>query len=267
MAGAIFFALTQFASADDAAGTDAAKLQLEVSALTTLNDLHVTAAQIPPLRDLLSDIAGPVPTLAKVDPAYQAAESDLKAALLSGDDDKIDQAREKVADLEDNLAGDAQADVELNDAARNKATPVLKLMSTHQIATFLGNNADDISDPAETVLEVLDHSHGTTDDDFADLRDDAADEIEMLAAGLVPEKKPAIEVKIVAFLNKARKLSDADFAQQRQALTDEAKKLGQEINPIVAIRHWTEQQMAQLLVNPELATALDEYKPPQDSGK
>jgi hypothetical protein len=208
-----------------------------------------------------------MPTITKIDAPYQAVQSALKDALLTGDPDKIDQAKEKVSDLEDNLDTTSQADVVLTDTSKNEVSQAAKLITIRQLAGFLGNNADDLPDPTEIALDVLDHSHGTTDDDFADMRDDAADQIGLLAGGVVLENKPRVVVKLLALLNKDRKLSDADFNSQHQALIDEVKKVTQDINPLVAIRHWTEEQLAQLLANPELAVALDEYKPPQDSEK
>jgi len=89
----------------------------------------------------------------------------------------------------------------------------------------------------------------------------------MMAGGGSGEKRSPLAQKVADLLDQARALSDADLKTQRDALIDQARQIAQQINPIMPLRQWVGHQFAELLSNPQLTTALDEYKPPLDAEK
>jgi hypothetical protein len=59
-------------------------------------------------------------------------------------------------------------------------------------------------------------------------------------------------------LNRCRHLTAQEYQTQKAALENEARRLA-EIDPITCLRHWMEGELADLLSNPQLQTALKEW--------
>jgi hypothetical protein len=240
---------------------DSTQLQLEVDALSTLDDLNLTSDQLSTLKDMAKDTAG---TLSKtptpITPEYLDAVRDLKSALLGKDDDKTDAAGDKAADLADKQEDDSIPDVVQSEAAKSKAAELLKLLSVKQAADYIAANADDIDEPVGLLIGAIHDCRGLSDEDFAGLRDDTSQELAVFAAGANPAKPPAIVNKTNALLTRAHKMSDAEFSAQQSALEDEARKIAGGMEAIPNLRHWLENEMAELLSNPQLIQAIDDWK-------
>jgi hypothetical protein len=106
-------------AADDQTDSNAVNLQLEVDALSTLNDLNLTPNQLSALKGMIPDTAGTLsdaPTPISAD--YKAALKDARIALLGKDQDKIDDAQDKLADLQDKQDPDSDPDVDQSEAAK-----------------------------------------------------------------------------------------------------------------------------------------------------
>jgi hypothetical protein len=246
--------------AQTASDAESVKLELEVDALSTLDDLQLSSEQVVMLRDLASDTASKVdPSPGHVDGDYQAALKEVRDAILSRSDDRIDQAQDKLAALTEKQNAESEPDFENTDAAKTKAPALLKALSPSQVAHYVSQNADDVEDPADVLVDAVRQCHTLSDDDFEVLRDDTAEEIGLLAGGLVPTKPPQIIQKTTRFLNRCRRLSAQEFQTQQSALEDEARKLVEGLDPIQCLRHWMEGELADLLSNPQLQTALKDW--------
>lgn len=249
--------------ADDAPSSDSVNLQLKVDALTSLNSLNLSSDQLASLKDICSDTAGSLSdTPAPITNAYKIALQNMHDALLSRDQDKIDAAEDKLGELSDAQDTDADPDVTQSDAAKTKAASFLKLLSPKQIAFYVADNADEIDDPAEVVLDAIHQCHGMDNDDFESLVQDTSEELNLLAGGANPAKPPSIGGKAARLLRKAHGLSDDDFKNQLPSLEDEGKKLVANMDSIQCIRHWMEGEIADLLSNPQLGAALKEWGVP-----
>jgi hypothetical protein len=245
--------------ADSSGNTDVLKLQLEVDALTTLNDMHLAPAQLSALQDLASDTPAQLPTAAyNVTLAHATALQDLKAALISGNDDKISDAEDKVSDMEEQEGDDDEPDIEPTDAAKGKVGQVIHLLTTRELAGYIAENSEDVPDPGQILVDALNHCYNMSQDDYQSLKEDTTDELGELAGGANPTKTPSIIAKAGHFLDGVRKLSNDDFNAQLPTLRDQAQKLGDSIDPMSAIRHWMEGEMADLLSNPQLGQALQD---------
>jgi hypothetical protein len=244
-----------------AGGDPNQNLQLEVDALSTLSDLQMSADQAARLRDLAKGTAGVVkPAEAGGDPQDIAATRALRTALLAGDEGAIDAAEQKLSEIEDQSDADLDPTVELSDAARSAAPAALKLMTPRQMADFLGTISDDIPDAADLML-AIDDSHELSQPDFAAERDRLAEDFETLTGGVHPARAPRLAGKVKQLLERARHTPDDQFAARTANLHAEAVKLLEGIDPILALRHCSERELAELLSNPQLPTALDEWKP------
>lgn len=232
------------------------KMELEVDALSALNDLQLTADQLAALHDLVSDTPATIDAApARVDADYKAALKEVRDALLSHDQDRIDQAQDKLGALAEKQDPDSEPDFENTAAAKAKAPDFLKTLKPSQIAHYIAQNADDMQDPGETLVDALHQSRTLSDDDFANLREDTAEEIGLLGNGTNPARGSGIVQKVVRFLNRVRKLSPQEYDAQKSSLEDEARKLV-EMDPISCLRHWMEGELADLLSNPQLQTAI-----------
>lgn len=251
------------APAAPAAPTDSTRLELEVDALSTLNDLQLSSDQIAKLRDLTKDAAGKVdPPEAPGDAKYIAATLALRRAILAGNQDAIDDAQQKLSDLEDQSDADLDPTVNMSEAAKTAAPAAMKLLSPRQLAGFLGEIADSIPDPSDIVM-AIDDSHQLSKADFEAERDRLADDFSMMAGGFNPPKPPKIVGRIKQLLDRARRMSNDEFTARTADLHADALKLGEGSDPIVQLRRCSEREMAELLSNPQLPRALDEWKPQQ----
>lgn len=240
--------------------SESAKLQLQVDALSSLDDLNLTPEQLSALKDLASDTAGTLtdsPTA--ITEAYKTSLKEMREALLTKDDDKIDAAEEKMGDIADKEDPDSEPDVDQSESAKSKAETLVKMLTVSQVAAFIAQNGDDVDNPSQLLLDAIHQCRGMSADDFQGMRDDTAQEIGIYAAGINPAKPPAIVGKINRLLTRVHGLSDDEYSQQQSSLEDEARKLVAGLDPINTLRHWLEDEMADVLSNPQLLEAINEW--------
>jgi len=243
--------------AEDVADAETIKLEQEVDALSALNDLNLSPEQLSALKGMISDTAGTLsdpPT--RISAEYKAALKELRTALLSKDQNKIDNAEDKTSDLEDKQDPDSDADVDQSEPAKQKAATLLRMLSPKQVANYIGENSDDVDDPAQLLLDAVHHACGMSDDDFDSLQDDTSERIGILFGGAHPAKPPAVVGKVTRLLARVHHLSADEYKSQQSTLEDEARQLVGEADPIPCLRHWMENEMADLLSNPQLGQAL-----------
>jgi hypothetical protein len=253
--------------ADDTADNGSIALELRVDALSTLNSLNLTTDQLIALRDLSSDTAGTISDPpSPISSAYKTALQNLHDALLTRDPDKIDAADDKLGELGDaqdsNPDSDSDPDVTQSDSAKTKTAGFFKQLTPKQVAGFIAENADDIDDPAQVLVDALHQCRGMDSDDFDSLLQDTSEELNLLAGGVSPAKPPSIGGKANRLLRRAHNLSDDDYKSQLPSLEDEARKLVANMDPVQCIRHWMEGELADLLSNPQLGDALKEWGVP-----
>lgn len=243
------------------AETDATTLALEVDALSALNDLQLSADQATKLRDLAKGAAGTAHAAPGAsDPDHLAATRALRKALLSGSDNAIDSAEGKLADVEDQMDADPDPMVDLTAQAKSSAEAAMKLLSPRQLANYLGSIADGVPDISDIIM-AIDDSHQLSQEDFVAERDRLAEDFVTLMGGIHPKMQPKIGMRIKNLLDRARKMPDDQFAAKAADLHAEAAQLTGDLDPVVGLRHCMEREMAELLSNPQLPHALDEWKP------
>jgi hypothetical protein len=255
----VFFIGLPVRADDSPAEVSTADLELQVAALTTLDELDVTPDQIRLYQSMAAETAAQPSagdTGEKPSSAYHEALLNLRDALASGDDDKIDDAQEKVDNLRDSLNIDPNLDYQTTDAAKTKARPALKTLSTSQIANYISLHADEIPDATDTILDALDQCKDGSESDFNSLRDEAASQVGLLAAGLDQTAADAVAQKVSDLLNKARQLPPRQFTNQRSQLDHEAHQITKSIDSFDAMHRWMYREMADLLSNPQISTAL-----------
>jgi hypothetical protein len=247
-----------------------ADLELQVAALTTLDELDVTPEQVKQLTAMAAETAATPATdalPARGSSEYHTALLALRDALAGGEDDKVDDAEEKVDDLRDSQNIEPSVEFDITDAAKAKAPGALKLMGTSQIANYISMHSDEVPDAMDTILDGLDKCKDGSDADFASMRDEAADQVGLLAAGLDKTAADAVGQKVTDLLNQARQMPQKKLDAGRPALERAAQKITRSIDSFTGLRHWMSREMADLLSNPQITQVLAAREKSDDQGQ
>jgi hypothetical protein len=233
------------------------KLEQEVAALTTLNDLILTKDQLVALRGMIADSAGTsAAPPAPITDGYKAALQTLRTTLLGKDQTKIDDAQDKADNLEDTQDTDSDAEVDQSEPAKDKAPGVLAMLSAKQVANFISQNADDVDSPMDLLLDALHHVQGLTRENFISVREDTAEQIGVFYGFSHPGKPLPIVAKVNRFLVRVHRMPADQYHSQQSSLEEEARQLIGTPDPIPCLRFWMENDLADLLSNPQLGQAL-----------
>jgi hypothetical protein len=228
--------------------------RLKAQALDTLYELNLTADQLKGVEKLAAPgKADPPPKLGR---KLRNAVNDLCDALAKGDDEKIADLQDKVDELSD-VANVDDAVVERSDAANAKAADVTNLLTAAQLANFIAVYADEVQGPAELLIDTMEDARGGGADEAAykDLRTDTVNEVVALSQGPATKDSKLADA-VGGFLDRVRKLNDADYKAKHAALEEEARKLIGPLDPVTVVRHWVEEEFAILLSNPQLPQAI-----------
>jgi hypothetical protein len=241
------------------AATSIYDLYQEVQVLLTLHYLKMTPEQMQALRKVARETAGPARARdnAKVSDEYREVLTDLRNALVDANDDQ------RIEDLEDKLDElDASEkpgldDVEVTAAARKRVPEVLRQMKLAQLVAYLAYVDEDVVDPLDRLLDALESVRGLKPAEWKEKRDEVAEEVAWLVAGVDADRADRVNDQVVALLSKARGLGDAEFKAGRADLTKEARKIRGDVSPGRVLQHVVERAVAEMLSNPRLMAALD----------
>jgi hypothetical protein len=232
-------------------------LNLEVTALLTLSHLDLNEDQLKGLAALAKGAAQKPGKRqpAKVSSKYRAALINLHAALATGDDAKINEAKEKLDDQMDDKDTDLDEEYPITDTARQQAAKALLLLNARQLGTYIGSL--NLTDPVERLVDGLDELRDVEGaDDKKQVAEAIAVEVGRLAGGFDTERARSIQEKVAALLTEATNLKDGDFKKQKPDLEKQARRLLRDVNPLEVLGHVAENALAELLANPRLEAAL-----------
>jgi len=224
--------------------------------MSTISDLELTGEQIKALRTMADGAASDdAKVQTSQDPDYQSALQAYCDAFQSGDDQKISDAQNRLEDIRDQQNIDPSIDIAITQQARQKAAAAVKLLSSSQIANYLSEHGDDVPDAADTIIDAIDQCRDATDADFESIRAEASSQAALLVAGLDPDAQRKVAGQVKDLLTKARQMSARAFKNREPNLDAQARKIAT-VDGFLALRHWMEREMAELLSNPQLASAL-----------
>jgi hypothetical protein len=246
--------------AADAKEATLSELSLEVAALQSLHRFQLTIDQMEALRKLA---AVTVPNSDKREPG-KASDNvrkrliDLREALLDGDDDRIEDLEEKLANLlDEEEEHDLDDVIKITKPAIKAAPEALKLFRAAQVIGFLANSADDVPDPLDVLHTAVDVAPELTDDEWKDYADDVVEELKWLLGGIEPDGQRAVGEKVGGFLKKVRSLNANDLEKQRRELVKSADAIVAATPATTIIHNFTEHALSELLSNPRLIVAID----------
>ena len=242
------------------APTEIPELSLQVWALRSIHEMELTPAQLKAFRaaaapDTASRMGG---AKSKVSEKYVAALHALRDALLKGDDDdRITELRDDLETMHEDDEIDVNDDIAITANARTRTPDLLKMLAPSQVAGYIAVYQDEIPDPQVLLRVAIEEVRGAEDDDFKSTLDDTTDEVSVLLAGLDIEKAKPITEQIRAMLKHARDMNDSDFKSKRGDLEADGRKIIGDVGPVTVLQHWLERDIAELLSNPQLTSAID----------
>jgi hypothetical protein len=227
------------------------ELSLQVAALQSMHRFDLTREQLQLLRKLFEDIA-PKDDKRKPGKASDKIRKrmfDLRDALLNGNEERIDELEEKLADMLDEEETDIDDRVRVTAAATKKALEMLKSLRLAQVAAFYSRALDDVPEPLETLLSALEVVGSLKDPEWNDLAKDIIEDLQwQLGSGAGEKVEP--------FLKMLRALDEAALEKQRPDLEKAARELVAQVPPTIILHNFVEHTLAELLSNPAVAVAV-----------
>jgi hypothetical protein len=240
--------------------TALSNLSMEVTALQTIRVLRLTPDQMRTLRHWTPETAQQerIPKGVTASRDYRNLLAALHAALVDGeDDDKIDELVDQLMELREAEEPELNDAIETTDAARKRAPEVFAFLSARQLASYLGAYGEDFPDPVDLLRQALKEVHDLQGDDFTELRDNVAEQVALLIAGLDDAEARLIRLRVVKWLDEVQALSDEQFKAQKADLEAAAQRTVGKVSALRVLRNVVERDLAELLSNPRLSRALD----------
>jgi hypothetical protein len=250
--------LVAAAHADDKADfANVGDVNADVAVLNVLHTLQPTPAQVQALRKAApKTMQKPPPRkLVKVSEKLRKAMTALRDALAAGDDEKVEELFKKFDEVRDKENPEFD-EIEISAAAREQAPAIVRLLSARQVAFYAASVAD-FPDPVERLTDAMDDARKLRGKQWQALRDDTAYQVGWLVAGLDAKAEEKARDQATALLNKAFKLSDKEYAAQRDALEKDARAIVGKLGPTDVIRNFMERVLAEALSSHRLESALD----------
>jgi hypothetical protein len=215
-------------------------LSMEVAALHLLHQFRFTSEQLQLVRKMAKETAQereirPAP---RASDKYKRLLVDLRTALVAGNDEKVDKVQQELDKVRTSEPLELDDGVDITDAARREAPRLLRLLGPRQIALHLSYYGDQVPDPAATLENAIDTARDLKDKEWKQLREEVAEQVGPLVAGLDGEKA-------------------GDFEHRRDELHRQARAIVGDVGAFDVLRHLVEQSLAEMLSNPRLVSALD----------
>jgi hypothetical protein len=246
---------TQAADAPD----DPNLLSLQVTALEMVHRFQASPEQLDALLKLAKATAptGAARKPAKVSDKYRKTLTALRDAYVNGDEDAIVAKAAELEELRDKDEPDLDDDVDITDAARKSAPAGLKVFTPRQVALYIAEFAEDFPDPLEKIADCLDDARTLKGKDWDEARDLVSEQVGWLVAGVDAVAEAKVKKQTAELLDRAHKLTDAEFKAKKQELARQAKEITRSAGPADVIRNFMERSVAELLSNPQTVPALE----------
>jgi hypothetical protein len=242
-------------------------LALEIEALRAMQDLQITSTQLQQFSDAYDAAHGfnntQVADTGNIDKAITTGGNDyflllrLRQSLLNEDARHIESAEKELAQLEQRLRINLTPRIVAGSIAQRSAVKLATAFSGWQVADYIARRSDEVSDPTEVLVAALTQCRGMSSEDFQVFSMDVAQEISELVAGLTSRDKSRVQIRAANLIHMAYALDDDAFSHQRPNLEKEARDVAR-VDASVALQHWIECEIAQLLANPKLKVAISD---------
>jgi hypothetical protein len=233
-------------------------LKLEVDALEKLYHLELNDRQLSVFLKLAERTAAKLPATQEAQAAaeYRAALKSLHDALLSQDEERIDELSAKLDELNEKEPSSIDDEFEMTDAALAAAPLAFRLLSAAQIVSYLASLDDEVPDPVERILSAVEEGEDHDDEEWKELRDETAEEVSWLVCGFNTETAAKAKKAVTAFLDRGHRFSGDELSKQWPSLEKAAHQMVGNVSSLVVLQHYVERELAELLSNPRTAPAV-----------
>jgi hypothetical protein len=202
--------------------------------------------------------------VAEVSKNYRKVLTDLRAAFIAGQDERINELSDQLEELTKEEQPDLDDAIEITDLARKNGPLCLRSFDAGRIAEYIAAYGKDFPDPFFLMFKTA-RADGKGKKEPPELwketRAFVIKEVSWQVAGLDLKKQEKIGEQVASVLDRAYALSDDEvrkqFAQAGKGLRGEIGYIaGQGGGPTDIIKHVVEQDFAELLSNPRLLPAI-----------
>lgn len=239
-------------------------LSMEVAALRTLYLLRADARQLRGMKTHAEHIGAQDVRKrqeADVSANYRKVLTDLRAAFIAGEDDRILELSDQLDELTKEEQPELDDDVHISDAARQQAQRSILYYEPNKIVHYLAAYGKDFPEPRVLLFRAIgiDGKKAKKPDpeEWKAIRDFTIREVSWLVGGLDPKKQQPIADDVAKLLDRAYALSPEELKKQKVPLREEAQRIQNEAAPTDILKHVIELDLAQLLSNPRLIPAVD----------
>ena len=209
---------------------------------------------IPPLRKRVE---------AKASKNYVKLLTNLRAAFITGHDDRINELSEELKELSKDEQPDLDDDTEIKEQARKNAPRLFGYFQPGGLVSYLSAYGKAFPSPYRLMVKTMridGQGKKPSPEEWKLLCDSVIKEVSWQWGGLdlKDQKKVADEARRI--LTKAYPLSNDELkssAQGGKLLSELSKLQNSEGGPLVVLKHVVEQDLAEMLSNPRLMPALD----------
>jgi hypothetical protein len=199
---------------------------------------------------------------ADVSANYRKVLTDLRAAFIAGNADRINELSDQLEELAKEEQPDLDDTVELTDQARKNAPPLLKdYFAANQVASYVAAYGKDFPDSYGLMYKTI-RGKKPTPEQWKEVRAFVIREVSWQIGGLDLERQKAIGDQVAEVLDRAYPLSaeelDKEFRRPNLGMRGALAKITRQGGgPTDYIKRVVEQDLAEMLSNPRLLPAIE----------
>jgi hypothetical protein len=234
------------------------ELSMETTALQMLYEFKITPEQLERIRSWAKETTQKPRrrTAARASDEFRDKLLQFRNALVDDDQEQIEERFAEIEQLREAEMPELDDGVDITPAARRRVPELLRLLTPTQVAFYISENAEGFTDPFDRLMSGMEAVRGLKGTKWKDRREEIAEEVSRLLAGLDEDKAEQFHDRVLAFLIKAHRLNDAAFARQQSDLEKEARQLVGAVGVFQILRNQAEIALGEMLSNPRLPAAL-----------
>ncbi|OAI46807.1 hypothetical protein AYO44_10755 [Planctomycetaceae bacterium SCGC AG-212-F19] len=242
--------------------TDVNALSMEVAVLRTLFLLKAAPHHLERIRTQYKDgVMKPRKReTADVTPEYKKALLDLRAALIAGDEDRVNELSDQLEELAKDDDPDVDDAVEISDEARKLAPKLLGYFDANLVVGYLASYGKDFPVPFRMMNKAMrldGKGKKPSAEQWKEMRTAVANDVAWSVAGLDLKEQAKVRDEALKLLDRACALSNEELLKQQAELKSAISKITGKAGPLDVIKHVLEQDLAEMISNPRLLPAVE----------
>ncbi len=197
---------------------------------------------------------------ADVSPEYKKALIDLRAALIAGDEDKVNELSDRLEELAKDDEPDIDDAVDISDESRKLAPKLLPSFDANLVVGYLASYGKDFPVPYRMMFRAMrldGKGKKASPEQWKEIRTAVANDVAWSVAGLDLKEQAKVRDEALKLLDRAHGLSNEDLLKQQAELRSAISKITGKASPLDVIKHVLEQDLAEMLSNPRLVPAVE----------